>query len=206
MKTSQTKLHYGFLDESGILENKANTGSYFVISAIVVGNPSELSRVMKNARHKARGKFKMHSVFKASKESKGFVKIVLEEISKTDSRIIACIWNKQKDTFKGEKNELYARLIAETAQCALSFYSKLDLVVHKRYTSPHIREFISKEMSQIVSSGNFLSVSHRSEIECRQLELADAVAWALFQKYNNKDDSFCCTIKKLIQKENNLSA
>ncbi|PJC40984.1 MAG: hypothetical protein CO042_00855, partial [Parcubacteria group bacterium CG_4_9_14_0_2_um_filter_41_8] len=192
--------------ESGILEKKTNTGNYFIISAVIVGNPNELSRIIKNARQKARGKFKMHSIFKASKENRGFVKIVLEEIAKTNSGIIAGIWDKKKDNFKEGKNKLYARLIAETAENALDIYPRLDLVIHKRYTSPHIREFISKEMSQVVGSGNFLSVSHRSEIECRQLELADAVAWAIFQKYNNKDDSFYRIIKKLIQKENKLSA
>ena len=206
MEATPSKLHYGFLDESGILEKKASSGSHFVISVVVVGNPSVLQRAMKSVRRSARGKFKIHSVFKASKESKGFIRLVLEEIAKLDVQIIAGIWDKQKKYFDGDKNELYAHLLAETALCTLAMYPKLDLVVHKRYTSPYVRDLVTSAMSSIVTEGNFLSVSHRSEVECRQLELADAVAWAIFQKYNNKDATFYRIIERVIKKENRLAA
>lgn len=201
-----SKLYYGFLDESGILEKKSQEGKYFVVSIVLVGNPSELQRVMKRARQKARGKFKIHSVFKANKESKGFVRLVLEELAKGNVGIVAEIWDKNRDNFKGDKNKLYARLLAKTTAEALAIYPKLDLVLHKRYTSPRVRELVTSEMSAVADKGDFLSVSHRSEVECRQLELADAVAWSVFQKYNNKDESFYRLIKDLIKKENRITA
>lgn len=206
MQSADTKLHYGFLDESGILEKKSKTGNYFIISVVLVGNPSELQRVIKHARKKAKGKYKTHSIFKASKESEGFIKLVLAEIAKKDIGIVVGAWDKQKKDFKGDKNELYAHLLAETTEDTLAIYPKLDLTVHKRYTLPRIRELITREMSEIAHSGNFLSVSHRTEVECRQLELADAVAWAVFQKYNNKDATFYNIIEHLIKKENRIVA
>lgn len=206
METTHSKLHYGFLDESGILEKKATSGNYFIISVAVVGNPGELQKAMKRARRKAQGRFVVHSVFKASKESKGFVRLVLEEVAKNDVSIVAGVWDKQKKHFDGDKNELYAHLLAHTASDALALYPKLDLVVHKRYTSPRVRELVTSTMSSIVNSGNFLSVSHRTEAECRQLELADAVAWAIFQKYNNKDATYYRIIEHAIKKENRFAA
>ncbi|MBI2050208.1 MAG: DUF3800 domain-containing protein [Parcubacteria group bacterium] len=203
---SDPKLHYGFLDESGILEKKATSGNYFIISVVVVGNPAELGRVMKRARYRARGRFKAHSVFKASKESAGFIKIVLEEIAKRDVQIIADVWDKRKKHFDGDKNQLYAHLLAETTADTLALHPKLDVVVHKRYASPRIRDLVTRAMSEIAGSGHFLSVSHRSETECRQLELADAVAWAIFQKYNNRDETFYRIIERAIKKENRLAA
>jgi len=155
-----SKLYYGFLDESGILEKKATSGNYFIISVIIVGNPSELQRVIKNARKKAKGKYKAHSVFKASKENEGFIKLVLQELSKKDIGIVIGVWDKQKKNFFGEKNELYAHLLTETTEDALELYPKLNLVVHKRYTLPRIRELITEDMSRIVSKGNFLSINY----------------------------------------------
>ena len=105
-----TKLHYGLLDEAGILEKKAQTGSHFVISVIIVGNFSELKRVMKFARRKAQGRFKMHKIFKASKENEGFIKLVLQELSKKDIAVIIGAWDKK------EKPNIDKNIISKTIE------------------------------------------------------------------------------------------
>lgn len=201
-----SKIQFGFLDESGILEKKARTGESFVISVLLVGDPSEIKRVIKYAHGRAKGKYKTHRVFKASKEDPGFVKLVLEELAKKNIHIIIGRWSKSQKSAHQDKNLLYAHLVAQTVNITLSEYPRLNLVVHKRYTSPEVRNQITDIIGQAVKRGNFLSISHRTEVECRELELADAVAWAVYQKYNNKNQIFYNIIKEKILKENRLAA
>lgn len=206
-KINKQKLHYGFLDESGILEKKAKMGNYFIVSAVIVGNSSGLKQAMKYARQKARGKFKIHTVFKANKENKGFVKLVLQELAKKNISIVIGVWDKNKKWPIIDKNILYAKLLAQIVKAVLEIYPKLSLVIDKRYTQPRIQNQIRQQIvSQAVKAGSFLSIDQRTETECRELELADAVAWAVFQKYNNKRPEFYEIIKEKIVKENRLAA
>lgn len=204
---NKAKLHYGFLDESGILEKKAGTGNYFIISVVIVGNPSEVKNVMKIAKKKSKGKFRTPSVFKASRASPVFVKAVLRELSKRNIEIIIGALDKTRRKHRMDKNILYGKLLAKTIAIALDVYPRLNLVIHKRYAQPRIQNQIRQQIvSQAVKSGNFLSIDQRTETECRELELADAVAWAVFQKYNNKRTEFYEMIKEKIVKENRLAA
>jgi hypothetical protein len=200
------KLYHGFLDESGILEKTGGAGNYFVISVIVVGDLSELKRTIKFARQEARGKFKFHTVFKANKENEGFIRLVLHQLAKRNISIIVGIWEKDIRGIRVDKNRLYTGLVAQTVKMATDIYPKLHLVIHKRFTSPHLQNQLSKVISGQIQIGASLFLNQQTEVECRELELADAVAWAIFQKYNNKRSGFYDIIKNKIIKENRLAA
>ncbi len=205
MKKHAPKLYYGLLDEAGILEKKTQTGSHFVVSVIVVGDLGELKRVIKLAKRRVEKTLKTHKVFKASKESKRFIKLVLQELAKKDIEIIIGVWDKkQKPNL--EKNIIYARLIGKTVDLALETHNRLSITIHKRYTSPTVRNQVDQVINKTVRSGEFLSIEHKSEVEQKTLELADAVAWAVYQKYNNNDLEFYNIIKQKIKKENRLVA
>lgn len=195
-----SKLYHGFLDESGILESKA-----FIVAIIIVGNPAEIKDVIKNARQKNKGKFRTRGIFKTSRANPSFAKTILIELAKKNINIIVGAWN-NKNNKKIEKNILYAKLLAQTISLALAKYPKLNLTIHKRYTLPRIQNQIKQIIIQNIKSGNFLSIDQRTETECRELELADAVAWAVYQKYNNKKSEFYEIIKNKIVKENRLTA
>lgn len=204
---NMVKLYYGFLDESGILEKKAKMGVYFIVCIIIVGNPVEIQNAMKIARHKSRGKFRIKGIFKASHANPGFVKAILTELSKRNIGIIIGVLDKRKKKQKIDKNTLYSKLLAKTIAIALGIYPRLDLVIHKRYTLPRIQNQIRQQIvSHIAKAGLFLAIAQRTETECRELELSDAIAWAVFQKYNNKKLEFYEIIKKRIVKENRLAA
>ncbi|MDO8505837.1 MAG: DUF3800 domain-containing protein [bacterium] len=201
-----TKLYYGFLDESGIIEEHAQKGNYFVITVVIVGNSSEIKHVIQKARHYGRGRFRFHRVFKASKEERGFVKLVLTELAKRDIGVVVGIFDKQQSAGRRDANVAYAELVGQTVALPLEQYPRLALTVHKRYTVPRIRQEMDRIVNQSVQEGTFLSIDHRTEMECRELELADAVAFALFQKYNNHDSTLYDIIAEKIQKENRLAA
>lgn len=198
-------LQYAFLDESGILEKKSKTGRYFVIVVLVIFHAATLKKVMKHARRSVHAAYKMHRIFKASKENENFVKRVLQEIAKQDCKIIIGIWDKRDKSPYKEKNVLYAQLLAATIDTALAYYQKLHIVMHKRYTNPQVRQQVNTILSTHVKKGVFVSLEHRSERECKELELVDAVAWAVYQKYNNKRLEFYNIIKKSIINENRLA-
>jgi len=199
-------MHYGFLDESGILERKAREGSYFAVSVMIVANPAEIKDVMKIVRRKARGKFRISSSFHAYKEGAGVVGLVLEELAKRDVGIVIGVWDKRKRKSKMPKNTLYGRILAQTVRSALKLYPKLNLVLHKRYNDPEIINRINNELERVLEPGQELSIDHKTEVVRRELELADAVAWAVFQKYNRKKEDFYKIIEGRIKKESRLAA
>lgn len=201
-----SKMYYGFLDESGILEKKAKEGRHFVVSVVVVGNPAELKDIVKLSKRRVRGKFKTHAIFHAYKENEGFVKIVLGELTKGNVGIIVGVWDKRKKKPRVSKNVLYGKLVAQTAKLALAIYPKLNLTLHKRYNDPEIINQINNELGSVVKSGQALFVDHKPETVRKELELADAVAWAVFQKYSRKRGEFYEIIKERIKKESRLAA
>lgn len=209
-----SKLHYGFLDESGVIEEQAHKGRHFVVSIIVVGNPSELKHVLKNARKKvrtARGSYFSSRTFKASKEAPALIRRVLQELAKGDIGIVIGVWDKRQSLPEyNTKNVMYAQFVARTVALVMEKWPRLSLTVHKRYTFPAEQIAMNRIIETYVhehSQGSlFLAIDHRTEEECRELELADAVAWAVFQKYNQHDSSFYDIIKEKIQKENRLAA
>lgn len=207
-KYEMSKIHYGFLDESGILEKKAKEGKHFVVSVVVVANPAEIKNMMKVARRKARGKLRVSSTFHAYKEGKGVVRIVLRELAKRDVGIIVGVWDKRRERTRMDKNEFYGNLVAQTVKMTLKLYPKLDLVIHKRYTDPKLQrqlhDAIVKEVKNIDSG--FIVISQQDEKQRRELELADAVAYAIFQKYNRGNVEFYEIIKEKIKKESRLAA
>lgn len=195
------KLYYGFLDESGAWESRI-----FIIAVIIIGNPNAIKNVMKSARQKAKGKFRAKSIFKASRSNPAFIKRILTELAKRSIDIMIGVWDKKRINSKSSKNEIYAKLLAQIINLALEKYPRLDLVIHKRYTLPRIQNQVRQIINQRVKSGNFLSVDQKTEVECRELELADAVAWAVYQKYNNRKIESYAIIKNKIIKENRLAA
>ncbi len=203
-----SKLHYGFLDESGILEKKAKEGNYFVISVVVIATPAEIKDVIKIARRKSPGKFRASGTFHAYKEGKGFIKAVLKELAKKDVEIIIGVWDKRKRRVGMDKNELYRELVAQTVKITLEFYPKLDLVMHKRYTDPRFQKQLHTSIVKKVKNINsvFIAISQQDTNQRKELELADAVAYAVFQRYNRKNTEFYEIIEKKIKKESRLAA
>lgn len=206
-----SKLHYGFLDESGVVEEQAQKGRHFIVSIIVIGNPGELKHVIKRARQRMRGKYKTHQVFHAHKEDPGFIKLVLKELARQELNIVVGLWDKSRyHTVGDDEHNQYAQQVARTVVSALERWPQLSLTVHKRYTLPAeqiaMNRIIEKYAEEHSQGNRFLAIDHRTAVECRELELADAVAWAVFQKYNQHDPSFYDIIKEKIQKENRLAA
>ena len=148
----------------------------------------------------------MLTIFHAYKENEGFVKIVLDELTKRNVGIIVGVWDKRKKKPRVSKNVLYGKFVAQTAKLALDVYPKLNLTLHKRYNDPEIINQINNELGEIVKSGQALFVDHKPETVRKELELADAVAWAVFQKYNRRKEEFYKIIKGKIKKESRLAA
>lgn len=200
------KLYYGFLDESGILEKKAKVGNHFVISVVVVVDPTEIKGVMKVVRRKARGKFRISSTFHAYKEGSGVIKLVLGELAKRDVEIVVGVWDKRGGKKGIDKNKLYGNLVAETVEMAFTLYPRLDITIHKRYTDPKFQNQLHNAIVQKVKTRpGFIVINQQDERQRKELELADAVAYAVFQKYNRGKNEFYEIIRKKIKKESRLA-
>jgi len=203
-----SKLHYGFLDESGILERKSKEGRHFVVSVVVVGNPAEIKDVMRIARRKSPGQFRAGSIFHAYKEGRGFVKTILKEMAKKDVEIIIGVWDKRRKGVKMDENQLYGKLVAQVVKITLEFYPWLDLVIHKRYTDPKFQRQLHNTIVERVKGigSSFVAISQQDTNQRRELELADAVAYAVFQKYNRRNSDLYKIIEGKIKKESRLAA
>lgn len=145
-------LHYGFIDESGIVDKKAGSGRFFIVSVILVANPAEIKNVMKIARRKAKNKFKTHTIYHSYKESEGFIKLVLTELAKRDIGIVVGVWDKRKNISGIIRNERYARIISKLVGITLQLYPQLHLIIHRRYTNPQDQALLhGKSFERVVT-------------------------------------------------------
>lgn len=202
-----SKMHYGFLDESGILEKKAKEGIYFVISVVVVANPVEIRDVLKVARKKVPGKFRERGIFKARHAHPALVKSILRELAERKVEVIVGVWDKRSKKKRIDKNKLYGELVAQVVEMAFTLYPRLDITIHKRYTDPKFQNQLHDTIVQkIKNHSGVMVLNQQDERQRKELELADAVAYAVFQKYNRGKNEFYEIIRKKIKVESRLAA
>src|SRR3989344_3613745 len=80
------KFKYMFIDESGDLGFKESSSKFLVISCLMVEDPRELDRIIKNMRrNKFKKELKKASEIKANKSSEEVISFMLEKLNSVNN-------------------------------------------------------------------------------------------------------------------------
>jgi len=197
-------LQYAFMDESGTV---GVTGTHFlIVAATTLPNPRDIEKPIRNAFRQALKKFGAEAVseVKASDLDEPVVLRLLAEIAEKDVQVFITVVDQQAIRVPPrDKEEIYRQAVAGTVRRLAEKFPRLDLSIDKRHTNAHLRRLLEKAIRDEIETlprQNVL-IQQENSITRKELQAADAVAWAIFQKYEHHDLRFYEVIQSNIADE-----
>jgi hypothetical protein len=179
-----TTAAYAAFDESGDTGTSPKSSRFFVVTGIVCQNFDILNsivlRTRKDLPHKKRADLPELKAFLAEPR---ITKKLLHRLVKEDIQIFAAIADKQTFSFK-DPNDLYKTAYSAAIQAVASKYHHVFAVIDMFYTRPHQQSHFTKAIvNEITGPSQVLAITFDKSHNNRALQVADFVAWALFQHY-----------------------
>ena len=199
-------LHYAFMDESGTVG--AATGTHFlVVTVISLSNPRDVERPIRRAFRHALKRFGSKlalSEVKATDFDESAILRLLSEIAEEDVTIVATVVDQYAIRYPPKEMEsIYRQAVAWAVRRLAEVFPRLDLSIDRRYTNAHLRRLLEKairdEMETLPHQN--IIIQQENSITRKELQAADAVAWAIFQKYERGDSRFYDVIESKIADE-----
>ncbi len=204
-------MKYIFLDESGELGFDDKSSKYFIITLLACDEEelNAVRRIIKRVREKLiKKKVKKLPELKGNNSNDKIRREVLERLAKTRTEIFTIILDKTKvyEYLKEKKNKLY-NYISNLIINECSFDTKnICLVVDRSKPTRSLRadfdNYLKFKLKEKLSSCNLI-IGHENSQNENCLQVLDFASWAIFRKYEHKDEEFYSIIKDkiIIKKE-----
>ena len=88
-------MNYIYIDESGDLGDKYSSSKYFVLAAIVVNNPKNLNRIIKETKRKYSDIIGRDLEVKGNKTDRNVLKKILGKLDNIDYEVLAIFLDKK---------------------------------------------------------------------------------------------------------------
>lgn len=211
-------MSYIFMDESGNLGfnfNKKGTSSYFLITFLLSKNKRPIEKCVKRVHYGLRKRFKKVGVLHAYKEEPVTRKRLLSFLAERDCRIMTILLNKKKvyTKLQDEKPVLYNYVtnilldrIFSKKLLQASTSDPVEIIASRKETNKFLNQnFKSYLQSQLAENHKVnVTISIRTPAEEKALQAVDFASWAIFRKYEYKDDTYYNIIRNNIIEENPL--
>ena len=193
-----------FLDESGDLVFGERSSGWFVVGCVVTddvkGAGSPVKKVFRGFRKKDKKKRK-GVMFHAVKEKDQTRKRLLRLVAAYGGlRVVALVVDKGKVpmSMRGERHFLYNHLAERAIDSIVAGDSSvanrgLTLVAARRETKKHLKRQFAEHIRERVLKNRGVAVAVEVQPAAMEwvLQVADAVSWAVFQKYEKGDGRYC---------------
>lgn len=192
-------MKYIYIDESGDLGDKYSSSKYFVIGAIIVNDPKYLNRVIKEARKDYNSLIGRDLEVKGNKTNRCVIKKILKKVNNIDCEFWAIFLDKQNlhnipNFYK--YHELYDTLASKLAENIKITSSTTVIVDRSKNKHEDIRIFNEKFSSSLNNPSNYLiNITHANSIKQKGLQVADLLAWSVFQNLEHNNSDFIDLIK-----------
>lgn len=193
-----------FLDESGTLSFGTRSSKCFVVACAVTKDVRGVERV---ARKAFRGFLK-----KERKKRKGAILHANDETKQTrmrlfklfaahkQSRASALIVEKEKvpERLRGEVHFFYNHCVEQLLGAVIEKHKCTDitLIASRRETKKYLKQMFSEHIQRGIQKrhGVVVRVEIIPPFVDRSLQVADFIAWAVFQKHEKGDSQYCDTL------------
>ena len=184
-------LQYAFLDESGTASPFA--GSRFLVVALVsTSHPRRLELHVRRA-HKKYGTSLRSGEMTAGSSREAVVEELLTAIAQEPVAIIAVAVNKQAIIRPPRDLEDIYRLTASLALGHLvRRWPRVDICLDRRYTTERLRYRLERELREAIANlpHEVVIIRQEDSVSLKELQAADYVAWAIYQKCEHGDSRF----------------
>ncbi len=207
---------YIFMDESGNLGfnfDKRGTTSYFLITFLFTRSKRPIEKCVKKVHLGLRKKYKKIGVLHAYIEEPVTKRRLLSLLAEKDCKIMTVLLNKKKvyTKLQDEKPVLYnyvTNILLDRifTKKLIQSDDSIKIIASRKETNKFLnKNFKSYLHSQLAANYKVkVSISVKTPAEQKALQAVDFVSWAIFRKYEYKDDTYYNLIRGKIVEENSL--
>ena len=187
-----------YIDESGDLGTRLKSSKFLILAALVVDNPKELDRIIKNMR---RNKFKKElrkaSEIKANKSSHEVIFYVLKKLNSVSGvKVYYIVLDKSKiysNYLVGDKHKLYNFVAGKLAKNINLNDTNFDIRIDKSKGNLFLQEDFNGYFEKYLREGSDevkCKIEHSYSHAWSGLQFADILAWSCFQKFEYGNEDF----------------
>lgn len=208
---------YIFLDESGDLgfDPKKKSSKYFVVTFLFVENKGPVEKAIKKvARNLSRRELKKYvGVLHACKEKPKTIIKALGLLNEKDIYVLSIYLNKKKvyTNLQDEKHVLYnyvSNILLDRilTKKLIPLNSQVHLIASRRETNKFLNKNFKNYLKNQVKNNHKIDINIEIKTPSSEkcLQAVDFVCWAIYQKRERGDESFCNIIKQKIVEESPL--
>lgn len=195
-------LYYAFMDESGTV--CVSNGTHFLIVAVLAA--SSLRDAERPVRHvmKKYGTSLGSGEIKAADFDETAILHLLSELAEEEIAVVATVVDQHAIRIPPKEiEEIYRRAAAWTVRTLAEQFPRLELSIDKRYTNAHLHRLLEKAIRDEVEnlSHQNIIIQQENSVSRKGLQAVDAIAWAIFQKYERGNSRFYDVIAASILSE-----
>jgi len=199
-------MHYAFLDESGTVGVPG--GTHFLIVAILNAvHPRDVELPVRRALKKY-GPSLSRGEIKASDFEEKAIARLLEAIAREDVSILTTIVDQSVIIRPPpEMEEIYRQAVARTVYHLVERWPRIHICLDRRYTNERQRFALETEIREAIQDlpQKVVLIRQEDSINHKELQAVDAVAWAIFQKYERDNSQFYDIISSKVVLEEVIS-
>lgn len=184
-------MHYAFIDESGTVGFQNGT-HFLVVAVLCAGHPREIELPVRRALKKYGPSLKRGEIKAADFEEPAIARF-LREIMKEDVLILASIVNQQViQRPPKEAENIYRWTVAQTIYRLVERWPRINVCLDQRYTNKEQRFTLEEQIREAIQDlpQKIVLIRQENSINRKELQAADAIAWAIFQKYERENPRF----------------
>lgn len=177
----------------------ARATATFIVVVVVVGSPERLGKAVVKTRKAWRRHVRGMSELKASHQPVRLTETLLEHAVKIGFDAVAVVVDKSRVAQPNDPEELYRTACGQALREALERFGSLSLKLDRRYTSARPQHLLTQALVGVLEElpGKAVVIDYDDSQRARVLQVADAVAWSVFQKHERKDE----TTWRIIQRQ-----
>ena len=190
-----------YIDESGDLGTKGT--KYMVLAALLVDEPKQLERIIKNMRrHKFRKELRKATEIKANKSSHEILRYMLLKLNEVKgARVFYIVLEKKKlfsEYLKNNKHKLYNYVAGKLAKNIILNNVDVEIRIDKSAGKQLLQQdFNSHFAKNLQDKSNLIKIRiEHSWSHCwAGLQFADVLAWSCFQKFEHNNSEYVDLLK-----------
>ncbi len=195
-------LFYAVMDEAGDTGYKRGSSHYLIVAAIVCDSIVPLRKIVERTRDTLTKRMKQVSELKASQIPDNIVLRMLHQLAALDVEVYVTILGKEAVKRPADAEDWYRNAFSTCISNVLVRHPSLVAIMDRRYSkSAHHDKLIRAIMERVEGRGSKFTLYVENSEREKAMQLADAVAWSILQKYTYEDIRFYRAIEKRIKEE-----
>ena len=196
-------MRYGFLDESGGVDPFAKQSPCLVVAVLTTARPRSIELHIKRA-HKKYGTSLASGEMKAAFSKERVIKRLLLALAVEDVAIVAVTLNKEVIVRPPKDPEdLYREAVNLAVRRCVERWPRLEMYLDKRYNRKKLVQDLERGIRENIADlpQEVVLIYQEDSVVRKELQAADFVAWALYQRCMGNQEFWRLIEDKVIEDE-----